>query len=62
MNADTPNGPTALHQIDLDHISGYYAAPKSARRIPRRSGFTSGDVGGPAMRLAWSGPLRYAAG
>jgi hypothetical protein len=26
MNADTPNGPTDLHQFDIDHINGYLYA------------------------------------
>lgn len=34
MNADTPDGPTALHQIDLDHIDAYhYAALRPSRRF-----------------------------
>ena len=34
MNADTPNGPTVLHQIDVDHIEAYhYVAPPPSRRI-----------------------------
>jgi hypothetical protein len=31
MNADTPDGPTDLHQFDIDHINAYYASP-----LPRR--------------------------
>jgi hypothetical protein len=31
MNADTPNGPTNLHQFDVDHINAYYAAPAPRR-------------------------------
>ncbi len=27
MNADTPDGPTRLHQLDRDHIDAYYAQP-----------------------------------
>ena len=34
MNADTPNGPTELHQIDVDHINAYhYVAPPPSRRM-----------------------------
>jgi len=34
MNADTPNGPTVLHQIDVDHIEAYhYVAPPPSFRI-----------------------------
>ena len=34
MNADTPNGPPNLHQIDIDHINAYrYVAPPPSRRI-----------------------------
>lgn len=34
MNADTPNGATVLHQIDIDHIDAYrYIAPPPSRRI-----------------------------
>jgi hypothetical protein len=34
MNADTPNGPTQLHQIDIDHINAYfYVAPPPSRRL-----------------------------
>jgi hypothetical protein len=27
MHANTPDGPTNLHQIDVDHINAYYATP-----------------------------------
>ena len=34
MNANTPNGPTELHQIDVDHINAYhYVAPPPSRRM-----------------------------
>jgi hypothetical protein len=34
MNANTPNGPPNLHQIDIDHIDAYhYVAPPPSRRI-----------------------------
>jgi hypothetical protein len=34
MNANTPNGPTELHQIDIDHINAYhYIAPPPSRRM-----------------------------
>ena len=34
MNADTPNGPPDLHQIDIDHINAYhYVAPPPSRRM-----------------------------
>ena len=34
MNADTPDGPPNLHQIDIDHINAYrYVAPPPSRRI-----------------------------
>ena len=34
MNANTPNGPTGLHQIDVDHINAYhYVAPPPSRRM-----------------------------
>jgi len=34
MNANTPNGPTGLHQIDVDHIHAYhYVAPPPSRRM-----------------------------
>ena len=34
MNANTPNGPTELHQIDIDHINAYhYVAPPPSRRL-----------------------------
>lgn len=34
MNADTPNGPPDLHQIDVDHINAYhYVAPPPSRRM-----------------------------
>ena len=34
MNANTPNGPTELHQIDIDHINAYrYSAPPPSRRM-----------------------------
>lgn len=35
MNANTPNGPTTLHQFDLDHINGYsYRQQPSWRHVP----------------------------
>lgn len=33
MHADTPDGPTTLHQFDRDHIDAYYARP--LRLAPR---------------------------
>jgi hypothetical protein len=34
MNANTPNGPTQLHQFDIDHINAYfYVAPPPSRRV-----------------------------
>jgi len=34
MNANTPNGPTELHQFDIDHINAYhYVAPPPSRRL-----------------------------
>jgi hypothetical protein len=27
MHADTPDGPTTLHQFDREHIDAYYARP-----------------------------------
>ena len=34
MNANTPNGPTGLHQIDIDHINAYrYVAPPPSKRM-----------------------------
>ncbi len=34
MNANTPNGPTELNQIDIDHINAYhYSAPPPSRRM-----------------------------
>ena len=34
MNANTPNGPTELHQNDVDHINAYhYVAPPPSRRM-----------------------------
>jgi hypothetical protein len=32
MNGDSPDGPTDLHQIDIDHINAYYARPKAQPR------------------------------
>lgn len=35
MNANTPNGPTTLHQFDIDHINGYsYRQRPSWRHVP----------------------------
>jgi hypothetical protein len=35
MNANTPNGPTTLHQFDVDHINGYsYRQQPSWRHVP----------------------------
>ena len=39
MNANTPNGPTVLHQIDIDHINAYrYVAPPPSKRMKMVSG------------------------
>ena len=53
MNANTPDGPTGLHQFDIDHINAYRyqreAVPPHWRNSPMISG---------APRLeAWSGSL-----
>lgn len=38
MNADTPDGPTDLHQIDIDHINAYpYAVRHPARNFEERA-------------------------
>jgi hypothetical protein len=36
MNANTPDGPTTLHQIDIDHINAYRYSmlPPSQRQVP----------------------------
>jgi hypothetical protein len=36
MNANTPDGPTALHQVDWDHIDAYHYTmhPPSRRQLP----------------------------
>lgn len=45
MNANTPNGPTELHPIDVDHINAYhYVAPPPSRRMELVSG--TEDVAG----------------
>ncbi len=52
MNADTPDGPTDLHQIDIDHINGY---PYATKRWGR--GFTERAVGDPLPKIVstWTG-------
>jgi len=50
MNADTPNGPTVLHQIDVDHINAYhYVAPPPSRRMELMSA--------PVAQVDPSGPM-----
>ena len=52
MNSNTPNGPTTLHQFDVDHINAYYgeaAAPHPAPFTPP----TRARI----VRLPWSGSL-----
>jgi hypothetical protein len=52
MNADTPDGPTDLHQFDVDHINAYYAAPTPSRGFrgahvaSRESGSSIAMLGG----------------
>jgi hypothetical protein len=48
MNANTPNGPTHLHQFDIDHINAY-----DYRRTPLPSS-ASGPPGPPRL-LPWRG-------
>jgi hypothetical protein len=48
MNANTPDGPTHLHQFDIDHINAY-----DYRRIPLPSS-ASGPPGPPRL-LPWRG-------
>jgi hypothetical protein len=44
MNADTPNGPTALHQWDREHIAAYYPSLASlvSRQLLRADARTAG--------------------
>ena len=48
MNANTPDGPTHLHQFDIDHINAY-----DYRRVPLPSS-ASGPPGPPRL-LPWRG-------
>lgn len=63
MNADTPNGPTGLHQIDIDHINAYhYVAPPPSRRLelvrgPAEDGGPMGDGEVLAMQVERHGSL-----
>ena len=59
MTPDNPDGPTELHAIDREHISLYYAAPHSERRIVRP--FEPGKDGGTGAFTAVvrSGPLSH---
>jgi hypothetical protein len=55
MNANTPNGPTGLHQYDIDHINAYHY-----RRAPwpgRRMLGVATDVPSPRRILPWAGQL-----
>ena len=54
MNANTPDGPTTLHQFDVDHINGYaYRQGPPRRHVPIEA---SDDV--PRTRLLpWTGSL-----
>jgi hypothetical protein len=53
MNANTPNGPTTLHQLDVDHINDYYGVAPSPPRLqiapPSRTRL---------VQLPWSGSLQ----
>lgn len=52
MNANTPNGPTNLHQIDIDHINAYpygSAPPGQGRTLAKEPG---DDM---TARSVWSG-------
>jgi hypothetical protein len=59
MTPDNPDGPTELHAIDREHISLYYAAPHSERRIVRP--FEGGQDGGTGefTVVVRSGPLSH---
>lgn len=54
MNANTPDGPTDLHQFDIDHINGY-----AYRRAPSpRHRLLPAPVEPPQVRLrSWAGHL-----
>ena len=55
MNANTPNGPTGLHQYDIDHINAYHY-----RRDPwpgRRILAAPTAPGSPEQLLPWAGRL-----
>lgn len=57
MNSDTPNGPTVLHQIDVDHINAYhYVAPPPSLRMmlvsaPSEPSGPMGDAGVEALEV-----------
>jgi hypothetical protein len=54
MNANTPNGPTTLHQVDIDHINGYsYRQRPSWRHVPLGPVPDRGRVN----LMPWSGTL-----
>ena len=54
MNANTPNGPTTIHQIDVDHINAYYGEA-AERPMPPSPPWRVRVV-----QLPWSGSLEAA--
>jgi hypothetical protein len=47
MNSNTPNGPTSLHQIDIDHINAYpYRSDPRPPRLPRFVLLLAGSLAG----------------
>lgn len=53
MNSNTPDGPTALHQFDIDHINAY----DYRREAPERHWRTTPMISGTPRLEAWSGSL-----
>ena len=58
MNSNTPNGPTSLHQIDIDHINAYDYSTAPARRPGQRR---IASVSPPSADVAASGGSPVAA-
>jgi hypothetical protein len=59
MTPDNPDGPTDLHALDREHISLYYAAPGSGRRIVRPFEQDQDGGTGDFSALVRSGPLSH---
>lgn len=65
MNANTPDGPSQLHQIDIEHINAYpYSDPNAVigKRLARGCGATDAPTDAKACKSGRGGEARHGGG